>query len=164
MEIGLWFLVVLLAVGFAYTLQFSCATLAMGRELSGSTTTTGFQDAITPPWQTNLTLAVYIAIAVVVVFAWWQLWWVSALGVLGVILIGSSLAKLALPKPSGRHYRGLILRSMIARYANYVRDGDTVRADAMKQLLTRAGIDPDSSTTSTTFDRARSTEFSSKRG
>lgn len=143
MEIGLWLLVAVLAVGFAYTLQFSGATLAMGRELSGSTTTTGFQDAVTPPWQTNLALTVYIGIAVVVVIMWWQLGWVSALGALVAIFIGSSLARLALPKASGGHYRRLILQSMIARYANYVRDGDALRADAMKQLLTRAGMEPD---------------------
>lgn len=67
---SLWLLVVVLAVGLAYTLQFSSATLAFGRELSGSTTTTGFQDAITPPWQTNLALTVYIGIAVVVISMW----------------------------------------------------------------------------------------------
>lgn len=143
MEMSFWLLVAVLAVGLAYTLQFSSATLAFGRELSGSTTTTGFQDAITPPWQSCLALTVYIGIAVVVISMWWLLGWISALAGLGAVFIGSFVAKLVLPKSSGPHYRRLILQSMVARYANYVRDGDALRADAMKQLLIRAGVDPD---------------------
>lgn len=143
MEIGLWMLVAALTIAFAYTMQFSAATLSIGKALSGSGSKTGFQDAITPPWQTNLALTVYIGIAVVGGIMWWWLGWVSALAALGIIFVGSLLVKLVLPKPSGDHYRRLILQSMAVRYANYVRDGDVLRADAMKQLLVKAGIDPD---------------------
>ena len=53
---------------------------------------------------------------------------------------------LFLPRPTGGHYRMLIMRSMCSRYADFVRDGDALRADAMKQLLIKIGIDPDAIT------------------
>ena len=147
MEIVLWLLVAALTVGFAYTMQFTAATLSMGKELgnalTGTSTKTGVQDAVTPPWQTNLVLTVYAGIAVVEGVMWWWLGWVSALVALAAMLPGASVVKLVLPKPSGSHYRRLILQSMMNRYANYVRDGDVMRADAMKHLLVLAGFDPD---------------------
>ncbi|MBI2865297.1 MAG: hypothetical protein HYX94_12125 [Chloroflexi bacterium] len=86
---------------------------------------------------------VYASIPVLAIVMWWQFGWISALGALVALLIGSSVVKLALPRPSSEHYRRLILRSMCGRYANYVRDGDALRAGAMKDLLNRAGMDLD---------------------
>ena len=143
MEIGLWLLVAVLAVALAYTMQFTTATLTMGRELAGNTTKRGFQDAIAPPWQTNLALVVYVGIPTVAVVMWWRIGWPSALAGMVAIFVGSLVAGFIVPQAPGGHYQRLILQSMIARYANYVRDGDVLRAEAMKQLLTRAGIDPD---------------------
>jgi hypothetical protein len=142
-EIVLWMLVAALTIAFAYTMQFSAATLSMGKALSGSGSKTGFQDAITPRWQTNFALTVYVGIAVSGGVMWWWLGWVSALAALAIIFVGSLLVKLVLPKPSGGHYQRLILQSMAARYAKYVRDGDVLRTDAMKQMLVKAGIDPE---------------------
>lgn len=142
MEIALWMLVAALTIAFAYTMQFSAATLSMGKALSNSGSKTGFQDAITPPWQTNLALTVYVGIAVVVGVMWWWLGWISALVAFGIILFGGGLLKFVLSKQLGNHYQHLILQSMAARYTNYIRDGDVLRADAMKQLLGKAGIDP----------------------
>jgi hypothetical protein len=143
MDIIWWFLAVVMAFAFAYTIQFTSATLSMGREISDTDSPTGFQDAITPPWQSNLALIVYLGCVVVVGVIWWQIGWLSALGGAAVIFFGSSVAKLALPKPTGDHYKLLIMNSMISRYADYVRDGDALRADAMKSLLFKVGIDPD---------------------
>ena len=138
-----WLLAVIMAFALAYTMQFTAATLSMGRELSSADSPTGFQDAITPPWQSKLALLVYLSSVVVVGIIWWRLGWLSALGGAALILFGSSIAKLALPKPTGNHYRRLLMNYMISRYADYVRDGDVIRADAMKHLLIKAGIDPD---------------------
>ena len=142
MEIGVWLLVVALTIALAYTMRLSSATLSMGRGLSGGGSKRGSQDAITPPWLTNLVWIVYVSIAVVLGVTWWLLGWVLALVALAVVFVGSSLVKLVLPTPSGSHYERLILQSMITRHANYVRDGDKLRADAMKQLLAKAGLDP----------------------
>ena len=162
-----WLLAGIMAFLFAYLMQFTGATLSMGRELflgkkwtdfdtnftkaivsmgtelSSTGSPAGFQDAITPPWLTKLTLVVYCGCAGVIGFMWWHLGWQSSLGGAAVIFFGSRIAKLVLPKLTGNHYKRLIIGSMSSRYANYVRDGDTVRADAMKHLLAKAGIDVD---------------------
>lgn len=143
MKIILWVLSILMAFGFAYTMQFTISTLTFGKELSDTDSATGFQDAITPPWQTNLALVTYFCCAVVVGVMWWFFGWASALGSAAIIFFGSSIAKLFLPKPTGNHYKKLIIQSMCSRYAGFIKSGDPVRADAMKQLLIKAGINPD---------------------
>lgn len=145
--------------------NFTAATLAMGREISemletmrlseveGLTDTvagliatgssTGFQDAITPSWLTKLSFVVYLGCIVVIGLIWWQLGWLSALGCVAVIWLGGRIAMVVLPKPTGTHYKHLIMNDMHSRYADYVRDGDTIRVDAMKYLLAKAEIDVD---------------------
>jgi len=142
METLMWILAGLIAFPFAYMLQFSAATLLIGRELTPSDSYRGLQDAITPPWQTNLTMLVWATCAAIVGGMWWNLGILSAVGGMALIIFGAVVARQVLPKPTGNHYRGLILRSMISRYADYTRDGDKLRADAIKQLLVLAGVDP----------------------
>lgn len=142
MDALLWVFTGLMAFALAYTLLFSSATLSMGREFSEASSGRGFQDAISPPWVTNLGLVVYLCSALIVGLMWWETGFLSAVGSAALILFGSSIAKLVLPKPNGDHYRNLILRSMMSRYANYVRDSDTLRAEAMGQLLKKSGFDP----------------------
>ena len=132
-----------IAFVLAYTLQLSAAALAVGRALSESDSTTGLQDAVTPPWQASVALATYLAVLAVIAFAWWWEGWATALGVLGTVLVGTALFKRFSPQPASEHYRAAILRSMSRRYADFVRNGDTVRAEGMKMLLRRAGIDPE---------------------
>jgi hypothetical protein len=142
-EIGVWILVGGLTIALSYILQFSHATLSIGRALSSTDSKTGFQDAITPPWETNLALTIYIGIAVVDGITWWLLGWVSAVVALGIIFLGGMLFTFVFSRVLGDHYQRMIFQSMISRYANYLRDGDKLRADAMKHLLVKAGIDPD---------------------
>lgn len=146
MELSLWILTIVMTFALSYSLQFTGATLAMGRELAETTTGTGFQDAITPPWETKLSLAIYAGCVMVLGVMWWQLGWLSALGGFAVLFLGASVAKFFLPSPTSGHYRTLIIQSMCSRYADFVRDGDALRADAMKQLLIKIGIDPDAMT------------------
>ncbi len=139
----LWGLVVVMAFAFAYTMQFTASTRAFGVELSDTDSATGFQDSITPPWQTNLAMLTYIGSFVVIAVMWWQFGWKLGLGSFAVIFFGSMLAKQILPKLDSNHYRTLILRSMSNRYADFVKSGDVARAEAMKHLLEKSGINPD---------------------
>jgi len=139
----LWVLAVVMAFAFAYALLFTASTHAIGVELSDTDSGTGFQDAITPPWQSNLAIITYVGCLVVVAIMWWQFGWKSGIGSLAVIFFGSMLAKRLLPKPGSNHYRYLIMHSMSNRYADYVRNGDVTRAEAMKYLLVKYGINPD---------------------
>lgn len=147
--------------------DFTAATLAMGREISekleairlledegllpdnaaglvNTGSPTGFQDAITPSWLPKFSLVVNLGCGAVLGLIWWHLGWMSALGGAAVIWFGGRIAKLVLPKPTGTHYKRLIIGDMHSRYANYIRDGDTLRADAMKYLLAKAGVNVDS--------------------
>lgn len=143
MESSLWILCVIMAFAFAYMMQLYSATLALGRELADFSSKTGFQEAVAPPWEAYLMLAVQVVSVAVIGIMWWQLGGLSALGGAAVIFFGASLTKRLLPKPTSAHYIDFITRSMLWRYADYVRDGDTLRASAMKQLLVKAGFDPE---------------------
>ncbi len=190
MDVILWILAVIMAVLFAYVMQFQGATLSMGRELFlekkwtdfdpdftaatlamtreiserldamrslevegllsdnvaglvGTGSSTGFQDAITPSWLPKFSLVVNLGCGVAVGLIWWHLGWLSALGCVAVIWFGGRIAKLVLPKPAGTYYKRLIINDMHSRYADHVRNGDIIRAEAMKDLLARAGVDMD---------------------
>ena len=143
MTILLWLFATFAAVGFAYTMSFTKSTLIFGRELSETNSDTGFQDAITPPWQTKLAIITYAIVIAAITIIWWYEGWVSGIGAVVFIFLGSGLTSLILPKQNSIHFRGLILRSMCTRYADYVRDGDNMRAQAMKELLLKSGIDVD---------------------
>jgi len=124
-------------------MAFTQSTLIFGQELSDTDSGTGYQDAITPPWQTKLTLATYAIVLAAIIAMWWYVGWLYGVGSIVFILFGSGLASLFLPKKNSKHFRGIIMRSMCNRYANFARDGDSVRAKAMKDLLLKAGIDVD---------------------
>ena len=143
MTIVLWIFTGLVAIVFAYSMRFTQATLSFGRILADTEVGTGVQDAITPPWQTNLAMIAYIGVPAAVGVMWWHSGWGSGLGALALILFGGRLVIAALPDKDAPHFRNLIQRSMISRYAGYVRDADPMRAEAMKDLLKKAGIDPD---------------------
>lgn len=139
----LWWLTVAMAFAFEYTMQFTASTRVFGVELSESGSSTGFQDAVTPPWQSNLAIFTYVGSLCLVAVMWWVAGWMSGFGSLVVIFFGSIIAKQFLPKQGSEHYRRLILRSMCGRYADFVKSGDVIRAVAMKFLLSKAGINLD---------------------
>jgi hypothetical protein len=143
MTIVLWAFVGLAAIAFAYTMRFTQATLSFGRFLADADSGTGLQDAITPPWQTNLAMFTYVGVAASVGAMWWYAGWASGLGAIALVLFGGGVVGVALPDKDAPHFGNLIQRSMISRYADFTRDGDTMRAEAMKDLLTRAGLSPD---------------------
>ena len=142
MATTLWLFAGFITVLFAYNMLFTQATLSFGQELADSSSGTGFQDAITPPWQTNLAMISYIGAAAAIGGIWWQLGWVSGVGTLALILFGGGIVGAMLPDKDSLHFRNLIRQSMLSRYADYVRDTDQLRAQAMNELLIKAGIDP----------------------
>lgn len=109
----LWGLAVVMTFAFAYTMQFTASTRELGVELSDSDSGTGFQDAVTPPWQTNLAMVTYIGSFALIAVMWWRFGWKPGLGSFAVIFFGSILAKQILPKLNGNHYRHLILHSNV---------------------------------------------------
>ena len=142
MKILLWAFAACTTILFPYSMRMTQATLSFGRELANTDVGTGLQDAITPPWATNIAMLAYACILASVGIIWWQFGWGQGLGALALVLVGGGIVGAVLPDADSPHFRGLIQRSMISRYADFVRDADQMRAQAMGDLLTRAGIEP----------------------
>jgi hypothetical protein len=144
LEILLWALVAAETVLFGYILQFTQATLQFGRALGDGISGRGLQDAITPPWQTNVALATYTGVLLLPACLWYRSGWPAGLGAFALIVVVGGATQKLMPKADGPHFRWLILRSMVSRHADYVRDGDTLRAQAMGELLAKVGLPPPS--------------------
>ena len=135
-----WVFASIMTVLLSYQLRFSEATLIFGRELSDTDSATGFQDAVTPPWQTKFGFFAFGGTLFAIVAIWSDLGWLPGLAAVALVLIGLPLVRSFLPRPDAPHFRNLILKSMISRHADYTRDGDTERASMMHELLVRAGL------------------------
>lgn len=120
-----------------YSLVITEATLIIGRSIS-STEPYRFQDAITPPWSTNLSLVVFSVSIGVVGYGWYQYDWLTGMGItVGFVFLLSFNKVVLLPKRDSGYLRSLILRSLINRYADYMNSGDIIRATATAELLKR---------------------------
>jgi len=130
--IGLCFVSLLLG----YSLKFNEATLRIGRLISDTGSSTGFQDAITPPWTTKLAIISYLAAIGTMGYGWYQYGWLSGIGIIVAFFVLVVLNQiLLLPKSESSHFKQLILRSMFNRYADFKKTGDSVRAAAIAALL-----------------------------
>jgi len=131
----------LVSLAFAYELRFTEATRYIGRALSGTGSRTGFQDAITPPASAYVAFAVYGFSVAALAFGFFRYGFLKGLAACLAFFVLVGLNRVFLiPKPESSHFRNIVLRSMIRRHANYVRDGDQLRAAAMADLLERAGM------------------------
>jgi len=127
---------VILGIHGAYYGALGDACLKIGTGLEGASEgTTGFQDAITPPASTNARLINWLATLLIAGGTWYYLGTagVSVFLVIRFIasLIPGALLKSDLPK---RHFCRKVYRSMANREADYVKKGDMMRAEAMKDL------------------------------
>lgn len=126
---------------FAYVIAFNGATLHWGRSLSVTNSPTGYQNAITPPWYAIVAYVTYAASLVVIGYGWYKYGWLAGIGItFGFFALNVFNTAVVLPKSDSNHFRNLILRSMIRRYANFVKSGDQLREAAMGDLLERMGI------------------------
>ena len=142
MSVILWASVLVLSPGLAYAIVFSEVTLALGSSLCDERTGRGYQDAVTPPWQTCFSLLVYLLSLVVVALSWYE-FGIARAGITLALLFACSIVwRRVLPKGHSTHYLKLIVTSMAHRYASWVRSGDRVRAAAMAELLGKMGLDP----------------------
>jgi hypothetical protein len=138
-----------LSAGLAYAIIFSEVTLALGSVLSDERAGRGYQDALTPPWQTWFSLLVYLLTFIVIALSWYEFGFARAVSTVTVLFAASLVWRRALPKGHSTHYLKLIITSMARRYADWVRSGDRVRAAAMADLLGKMGLDLPASKTDT---------------
>jgi len=133
----------LAALLLAYVLGIQATTLGMGTSINGweGAGSRGFQDAMTPPWSTKLSFLSYAASLFVLGYGWYTFGWLIGGGATVVFfLIVAVCQTLLLPKLGSSHYRNLVLQSMLNRYADYMKEGDYLRADAMGRLLEGVGV------------------------
>lgn len=126
-----------------YILAFTNTTLIIGKSLSDTDTNTGtgYQDAITPPLFSKSAILVYIISIVGLIFGFWRFGLFRGFGIIiGFFFVVALNKVLILPKSGSEHFRNIIIRSMIKRHADYLRDNDTIRASAMSYLLDKLGI------------------------
>jgi len=136
MEIAIYFVAALLGIFFRYNLGFSQACKFVGTSISSSGSGSGFQDAVTPPFSTNFTLLTWVAIVCVFGFAVYKFGWETFGFAIGAFFVSSVIAgAVVIPKSDSKHFVERIYRSMVSRFADYVKEGDTLRADAMKHLI-----------------------------
>lgn len=129
------------SLALGYVLNFTGATLSIGRSLSTADTPTGFQDAITPPRFSTFALGIYLLCLGGLICGFLAFSWLIGLGVVIGFFISVGLNKaMLLPKSDGEHFRKVIAHSMINRQADYVKAGDTLRASAMGELLAKLGF------------------------
>jgi uncharacterized membrane protein len=131
----------LISLFLGYTLIFNRATLLIGTEISYDNSPTGFQDAVTPPWLTSFSIFSYVVSLGWIVFGFYKFGIVIGIvSIIALIIVAFVNIAIVLPKRDSDHFEKLILNSMLNRYANYVKDGDELRAAAMGDLLERLDI------------------------
>jgi hypothetical protein len=131
----------LVSLAFGYVLEFTGTTLAIGRSLSDAGTSRGYQDAVTPPWITYISLLTYAASLIGIIYGFWAFGGVTGVAIaVGFLLMTALNKRLLLPKANSQHFRTLIIQSMIYRHANYLKEGDALRATVMGELLEKLGV------------------------
>lgn len=134
----------LMAVLLGYQLRFTEATRHIGRSLSGAASGAGLQDAITPPITSYLAFLVYGLVVLVIALGFLTYGFLVGFATLvGFYLLVAVIRLCLLPKPESAHFTRIVIGSMVRRHANYLRDGDHLRAGAMADLLKRAGVPVD---------------------
>jgi hypothetical protein len=137
----LWVSVFILSLGVAYAITFSEVTRALGSSLSDEPAGRGYQDAVTPPWQTWFSLLAYVLALVVIALSWYEFGIGRAVNTVTMLFAATVVWRRLLPEGHSTHYLKLILTSMTRRYANWVRSGDRVVAATMAELLGKMGLD-----------------------
>lgn len=91
-----------------------------------------YQNTLTPPWLTNATIVAWVALIAVVAWIWYLKGWQQGVGALVAAVLLPAVFQVLLPPRRGS---GVFVRhafhTMINRQADYERDGDKARAQAM---------------------------------
>jgi hypothetical protein len=102
----------------------------------------GHEVAVSPP-EANKWFFLSLALLIGgVVWLWLGFGWLYAvIGAVVAFAVGVVAQMTFLPRGNSRYFVVSIFGSMSRRYADFVRDGDTERAEAMKYLLGRFAVE-----------------------
>ncbi len=160
MILAFWTVVILLLVAGTLRTRFQQATLHWGRTIAGlghveheitqakgsdaahaaellgrSAHQRGFQDAITPPRQTSLTISYWILCVAIYAWGFFVLPWYLAIAWPVLFVIGNRIFGSVLPAPDAEIYRQKIIASLEARCNRFRRAGDEVRLQAAEHMI-----------------------------
>lgn len=125
------------AIIFRFGLGFTQGCLYIGKTISDTDSKTGFQDAVTPPFLSNMMIMMYILIVAFVVFAFWGFGIRAGIVVIfefvGITLITAAVT----PKPNSGYWVKQVHRSLLRRVADYAKANDHMRSQAAQVLAER---------------------------
>jgi len=128
-------LLIPIGVAFRYCVELTEAARIIEIAISSPADLSVHQNGLAPPESNKwflLTTALQIG---AVGWLWLAFGWANAvIGAIVAYLSGSAAQVIFLPKRDSRHFVRRISRSMARRVADYERDGDAVRATAMREL------------------------------
>jgi hypothetical protein len=125
-----------LGVIFRYNLAQVEACKTIGAKISTSGDSKGYlQNAITPPSSTKLTALTWALILVLFAYAFWTSGWAATGIAVGTFVVAAGI--FFIPKPESMHFLMRVSRSMASRHADYAKEGDLIRSNAMKNLFDR---------------------------
>jgi peptidoglycan hydrolase-like protein with peptidoglycan-binding domain len=124
-----------LALLSSYYLNEIQACKIIGVAISTSGSETGFQNAISIPSSAKINLAIWALILGVLGYLVYE-FGLAALGIGVLVCLGVGIFTSAIiPKPKSDHFLKRIYASMARRHADYEKTNDTLRANAMSDLL-----------------------------
>tara|TARA_R110000787_G_scaffold28095_1_gene76891 strand:+ start:18 stop:518 length:501 start_codon:yes stop_codon:yes gene_type:complete len=129
---------IVLAAAFSWDMGLRRTTLAIGQRFGNVQNAQVFQDAVTPPWQTNATLFIWALLIVFFSTCFFRFGIITSVLLLLIFFAAVvTLGKWLLPKAESRHYLYLVFQSLLSRLANFQRDQDSNRAEAAEELVQR---------------------------
>jgi len=136
-DISVLLIFILLTISLIYTYfsRFSEATLFYGKKISDTDSKTGYQDAITPPWTVGLTIVSMLLLIIMLLYIWYSYDWIAGVMTIVFFMFSVSMIRILLPKKDSEHFKGLILKSLNARYDKFTSSNDDSRAFASKALI-----------------------------
>ena len=123
----------------AFELNSVRSAFLIGEEIAGPSGAQSIQNAVTPPFAAKMGALIQLSYAACIISGFWFHGWLIALLLIPGSFIAVGIVKSLFPSPKGKFHRGIIIRSMMNRYANFEKEGDHVRARAMKDLIDRLG-------------------------
>ena len=137
---GDYIFLIIVSIIFRFDIGFRNFNKEVGLELSDTKAGTGYQNAITPPKLNWLSYAVYILLAIMIFGSFVDYSVKQGFITLGII-IGTAIISGVIMHPPNKpplfkkFYLKTLFRSMTNRYADYKKNNDSVRADAMQMLI-----------------------------
>jgi hypothetical protein len=140
MHISEYLFLILISAVIRFDIDFRSFIREVGFELSGSKLGRGYQDAIAPPKLTWLSIVFYFVLFGTIITAFVDRSVISGFVSIGVALLTQIITGIIIHPPRKsrifkKFYLETLYRSMVNRYADYKKENDQVRADAIFMLI-----------------------------